>query len=304
MRIAVTGATGFIGSHLVPSLVAAGHIVSAPGSEGAPVIDVVTGEGMPAAFSGCGAVIHLAARNHVLKENEADPLAAYRRVNVEGTRNVVREAVRAGARLFVHMSSVKAMGEESEAVLDENSPCAPKTSYGISKLESEEVVMQEAGKSGMRAVILRLPMTYGPGNRGNLPRMVRWAERGWPFPFFSPGNLRSMVYVGNLASGIMASLERAPAEPVSTYILKDAEDHPTADVYAAICRELGRSPRLVHVPATAVRLLGRLSQDFRTVTGSFRVSCAKAEQEIGYMPPFSFEEGIAKTVAWCIRSAS
>ena len=107
-------------------------------------------------------VVHLAARNHVLKETEKDPLSAYRRVNVEGTRNVIRAAVQAGARWFIHFSSVKAMGEGGDAVYDEDSPCDPSTPYGISKLESEEVV--RAWQTGQRmAVIFRLPMVYGPG---------------------------------------------------------------------------------------------------------------------------------------------
>ena len=311
MRIAVTGATGFIGSHLVPGLVEKGYVVRAavePGtgdaiSEGRIFpVDISTGDGMPEFLSGADVVIHLAARNHVLKETEKDPLAAYRKVNVEGTRNVVLAAAASGAKLLIHFSSVKAMAEGSNEVLDENSPCRPITPYGISKLESEEVVLQEVGRSRMRAVVIRLPMVYGPRNKGNLPRMIRWADRGFPFPLFQPDNLRSMVYVENVVSGVIALIGKAH-DGATTYILKDTEDYSTRRIFSAICRELGKPPRYLSVPAS-VSWFGRLlSEDFRKITESFRVRATKIDKEIGFAPPYSLEEGIARTVRWYMRSA-
>ena len=309
-RIVITGASGFIGSHLVPALVAEDYepiCVMEPGAENTFVgaqtysVDICTAQGLSKALTGAKAVVHLAARNHVLRETEKDPLSAYRGVNVEGTRNVVRATVQAGAQWFIHFSSVKAMGEGGDAVFDENSPCNPSTPYGISKLESEEVVRQETEESGLRAVIFRLPMAYGPRNLGNLPRMIRWADRGLPFPLFQPDNLRSMVYVGNVVHAILLAIQNAPSG-VSTYILKDMEDCSTRRLYAAVCRELGKTPRFLPVPAWMVRLGGVLSADIRKVTGSFRVSSEKIRRELGYVPPFSLEQGIAETVEWYRRS--
>jgi len=310
-RIVITGASGFIGSHLVPALVGTGcevRCIIEPGMKdnfaGAIMYfaDICTDQGINAVLSGADVVVHLAARNHVLKETSKDPLAEFRRINVEGTGNIVRASVANGAKLFMHFSSIKAMGESSADVLDEESPCMPMTHYGISKLESEEVVRSEVGRSGMRAVIVRLPMAYGPRNRGNLPRMIRWADRGLPFPLFQPDNLRSMIYVENVVAGVLASIKKAP-EGISTYILKDKEDYSTRTVYSAICRDLGKPPRFFPVPAILVRLGGVLSENFRKVTGSFRVSSAKIEKELGFSPLFSLEEGIARTVAWYKRSA-
>ncbi len=260
-------------------------------------VDISTGDGIPDALSGGDVVVHLAARNHVLKDTAKDPLAEYRRVNVEGTRKVVQAAVASGARLFIHFSSIKAMGESSADVLDEDSPRMPMTPYGISKLESEEIVCSEAGRSGMRAIIVRLPMAYGPRNLGNLPRMIHWADRGLPFPLIQPDNLRSMVYVGNVVAGVLALLKEAP-EGVSTYILKDSDDYSTQRIYSIICRELGKTPRFLPVPAIMVRIGGMLSENLRKVTGSFRVSAAKIEKDIGFVPPFSLEEGMARTIEW------
>lgn len=309
MKIAVTGGTGFIGSHLVPALVREGHDVSVIASEmgGAPlpgsvrvvIGDVTTGEGLAGAFAGAELVVHLAARNHVLRETEADPLAAYRRVNVEGTRNVVRAALSAGARGIVHFSSVKAMGEESDAVLTEASGCRPTTPYGISKLEAESVLRSEAGSAGLSVAILRLPMAYGPGNRGNLPRLIRWAERGLPFPRLSPEPLRSTIYVGNAVSAALAATRKREAG-VEVYLVRDRDDHSSAGIYSTVCGALGVAPRFLTIPPFVVRAAGALSADFRKVTGSFRVSGDKAARELGYVPAVSFEDGIAETVRWCL----
>jgi nucleoside-diphosphate-sugar epimerase len=311
--IFITGATGTVGPSVVNALDKTGARIRTFSFD-APTpglfsshIDNVIGDvtdqaAVQSAMQGVDAVVHLAARNHVLKETAKNPLAEYRCVNVEGTRNVVLAAAKSGARLFIHLSSVKAMGEESEEILNEECPCAPKTPYGISKMESEKAVRAEVAKNRMGAVILRLPMVYGPRNKGNLQRMIRWAERGLPFPLFQPDNLRSMVYVENVVAGIMAVLNN-PSAGMSTYILKDREDYSSGTVYSAICRELGKKPRFLRVPTAITKLGGILSEDFRKVTGSFRVSSAKIERETGFIPPVSFEEGISRTIRW-YRDAS
>lgn len=303
---------GFIGSYLTPALMQAGSEVVGivkPGSKdipkGPPVFipaDISTGKGLHEALSGADVVVHLAACTHFNKEWTKDPLAVFRRVNVEGTRNVFRVAAQSGVKQFIHMSSVKAVGEGSGKMLDENDICLPKTPYGISKLESENVVREEAGRNGMRAVVLRLPLVYGPGNRGNLLRMIQWASRGLPFPLFQGDNIRSVLYVGNAVAGISAVLKNGPAR-IATYFLKDRQDFSTRLIYSLICRELERSPRFLNIPASFVRVGGILSEDFRRITDSFQVSAEKIKTEIGFTPPFSTEEGIAMTVKWYRGSA-
>jgi len=313
-RIVITGASGFIGSHLVPALEGSNFeivCILEPGAEnpfaGAQAFsaDICAARGLSEALTGAKAVIHLAARNHVLRETAKDPLLEYRRINVEGTRNVVRAARKQGVGLFVHLSSIKAMGEGTGDILDETAPCLPFTPYGISKLESEEVVRAEADGTGMAVLIFRLPMVYGPGNKGNLPRMIRWADRGLPFPLVHPDNFRSMVYVGNVVAAVIAVLGSLCTEKTmqGTYIVKDEMDYSTGMIYSSICRALGKIPRFLPLPAAMGRLAGAISEDFRKVTSSFRVSSAKIREEIGFVPPVSGEEGIARTVEWYKRSA-
>jgi nucleoside-diphosphate-sugar epimerase len=196
------------------------------------------------------------------------------------------------------------MGEGTGVILDETAPCLPSTPYGISKLESEEVVRAEADGTGMAVVIFRLPMVYGPGNKGNLPRMIRWADRGLPFPLVQPDNLRSMVYVGNVVAAVKAVLESHPAGSAAsrTYIVKDEVDYSTRMIYSTICRELGKAPRFLPLPFVLGRFAGAISEDFRKVTSSFRVSSTKIREDIGFVPPVSGEEGIARTVRWYKRS--
>jgi nucleoside-diphosphate-sugar epimerase len=312
-RIVITGASGFIGSHLVPSLAGADFeivCILEPGAEN-PFVgvlsfssDICTGRGLSEALTGAKVVVHLAARNHVLRETAKDPLSEYRRVNVEGTRKVVRAARKQGVGLFVHVSSIKAMGEGTGDILDETATCLPSTPYGISKLESEEVVRAEADGTGMAVVIFRLPMVYGPGNKGNLPRMIRWADRGLPFPLVQPDNLRSMVYVGNVAAAVIAVLESLCSRKTiqGTYIVKDETDYSTRMIYSSICRELGKAPYFIPLPAVLGRIAEAISEDFRKVTSSFRVSSTKIREDIGFVPPVSGEEGIARTVRWYKRS--
>jgi len=311
--VVVTGCTGFVGSHLMPALAKAGYDTSGtvePDEKSDVVavelfpVDVCTGNGLTTAFQRADVVVHLAARNHVLRETAKDPLTEYRRVNVDGTRNVLRVAISSGVKGFVHMSSIKAMGEMAEGILTENDKCDPRTPYGISKHESEELVRSESRRGGMWSAILRLPMVYGPGNKGNLPRMIGWADRGLPFPLVQPENLRSMVYVGNVVAGVLAVIQNFYSESATQriFFVKDDVDCSTRMIYSSICRELGKTPRFIRLPPVLGRIAGGISEDFRKVTSSFRVSSAKIREEIGFMPPVSGEEGIARTVQWYKRS--
>jgi len=306
--IAVTGAGGFIGSALVPALSGAGHSViplvrigkgksSALGN--VKEIDVATGEGLARGFEGADSVVHLAARTPAARDSGKGAIA-YRMVNVEGTRNVVRTAVRSGVKAFLHVSSIKAMGESSDRILYEDDDCKPETPYGVSKLESEKIVREETEGKGTRGIILRLPMVYGPGDQGNFYRMIRWADRGFPLPIFSPESLRSMIYIGNVVAGIMAVLKNSPAAGPSTsvYILKDRLDCSSRMIYTMICGALGKSPRFLNIPGMLARFGEVFSGDIRRVAKPFRVGSEKITREMEFAPPFDLETAICETVRW------
>lgn len=308
MIIAVTGAGGFIGSALVPALSAAGYpvisLVRIGKGKGSALgrvkeIDVVTGEGLAQGFEGVDTVVHLAGRTPAIRENRGDA-AEYQKANAAGTRNVVRAALSAGVKTFIHLSSIKAMGESSDRILTEADKCEPETPYGASKLGSENVVAMETGAAGAKGVILRLPMVYGPGNKGNILRMLHWADRGYPFPIFPPESLRSMIYVGNVVSGVMSVLRSAPVTGAAgaTYILKDDKDYSSRMIYTVMCRAFGKSPRFLTLPKALSRFGCMFSGDLRRMTEPFRVGSGKISGELGYSPPFDLETGIAETVRW------
>jgi nucleoside-diphosphate-sugar epimerase len=216
--VAVTGASGFIGRHLCARLRAAGHPVRAlvrrpTGGWGDAidervVPDLADRDALARAAAGCDVLIHLAGRAHVLRETAADPAAAFHHANVDGTASALDAARAVGARQFVLLSSIAAVGAADAGCVDDATPAQPASSYGASKLAAEELVRGRAG--GMCATIFRPPMVYGPGMKGNPLRLFRLLDRGLPLPLGAVRNRRSLLYVGNLVDAVVAALA-APA---------------------------------------------------------------------------------------------
>lgn len=310
MRVLVTGASGFVGRALCPAVAAAGHEVIAGVREGAAspdghthraLVDLAGEQPLDAAVAGIDAVVHLAARAHVMRETADDPLALYRRTNVDGTRRLAEAAARAGARRFVLMSSVKVNGERTSARrFTENDPPAPGDAYGISKREAEETLAAVARGSGMSAVALRAPLVYGPGVRANFLALLRLCDSAWPLPFGGvTGNRRSLIGVANLADAICAALDHPAASGV--YLVSDGEDLSTAELVRRLRAALGRPARLVPVPArlleTSLRLVGKGALANR-LCGSLAADTGRIARELGWRPPVSIDDGLAATVAW------
>lgn len=312
-RIAVTGAAGFVGRALVRRLAERGWevtaLVRAPAEvEGAARVAVIGGLDDAArlrpALAGMDAVAHLAARVHVMRETAGDPLAAFRAVNVEGTRAVRDLAREAGVARLVFLSSVKAHGEGRAAPYRPDEPLAPADPYGVSKAEAE-AVLAEADPARLGWTILRPPLVYGPGVGGNFRRLLRLAELAGrlPLPLGGIANRRSLVFVGNLADAIAHAAGDARAAG-RRYLVADGEDLSTSDLLARLARAFGRPARLLPCPVglagAAARLAGRGAEAER-LFGTLQVDASALAAELDWRAPFTVDEGLAATARWWHR---
>jgi nucleoside-diphosphate-sugar epimerase len=281
----------------------------------APGVEPIVGDLENEAALKCGmratsAVVHLAGRAHVMKETAADPLAEFRRVNVEGTRRVVEQAFSAGVERFVFISSVKAVGEESSQPWTEETPSRPVDPYGISKLEAEVLIRNHAAATGSCATTLRIPLVYGPGVGANMLRLFELVDRGVPLPLASVQNRRSLAFVGNVAAAIAKVLD-SPDVGTELFFVCDNECLSTPALIREIGRALGRPTRLLPLAPEFIRFVTLTSDKMSkllpvpsassTVSrllGSLEVDASKLTRRTGFTPPFSVAEGLAETAAW------
>ncbi|CAG4885582.1 NAD-dependent epimerase/dehydratase family protein [Paraburkholderia gardini] len=310
MQIAVSGANGFVGRTLCSQLCDTGHdviaIVRRSGISEARAHECLIADdnfegiadGMPE-LGRCDVLVHLAARVHVMQDRMAEPLAAYRAVNVEGALNAAAAARRAGARRMIFVSSVKALGEgEPGRPWREDDQPAPVDPYGISKFEAEQALTAFGREKGMEIVIVRPPLVYGPGVRANFQGLMKAVDRGIPLPLGGVEARRSMVYVGNLADAIRVLATR-PEPTEGVFHVSDGDDLSVSGMVRAIAGGFGKSARLIPVPVSWLRSLGRLtgrSAQIERLTSSLRIEVSRMRKDIGWMPPWTVSEGLAETV--------
>lgn len=310
-RIVVTGASGFVGRALCAELSRRGHPVRGALRQNAIAPALLKGVGSVAvgtinaatdwraALAGCDAVVHLAARVHVMDDRASDPLAGFREVNAEGTLNLARQAAQAGVRRFVFVSSIKVNGEGRAAAYLETDAPAPQGPYAISKWEAERGLERIAQETGLEVVILRPPLVYGPGVKANFLRLMLAVQSGWPLPLGAIRNRRSLLYLGNLVDAIRLCVEH-PAAAGQTFLLDDGEAISTPDLIHMLARVMGRPGRLLTVPVGVLELAGMLLGKRAAVgrlAGSLYVDSSFIRSRLEWAPPYSMEAGVAATVA-------
>ena len=313
-RVLVTGASGFVGGHLCPELLNAGWTVRAAvrspeasrrlprGVEPLYVSGIGSETDWGEGLEGVDVVTHLAGRAHVTKEESANPLDAYREINVGGTRRLAEACVGAGVKRLVFVSSVKAVGEGSPVAYTEEAPCRPEDAYGVSKMEAEDALAEVSARAGLEVVVLRPPLVYGPGVKANFLRLMGLVSKGMPLPLGLVKNERSMVYVRNLTGAISFCLEH-PVAAGETFFVADGESPSTRELVARMGRLMKRPARLVPVPVFLLRLGGRAtgrSGQAERLVGSLTVSTAKVRRLLGWSPRFSLDEGLRETVDWYV----
>lgn len=306
----ITGGSGFVGRAVINRLaLVSGCSVVAPvrnrattfavGVHAIPFANLDSGADWREALNGVDVVIHAAARVHVMNEVCVDPLAAFRQINVEGTLNLARQAVAAGVRRFVFISSIKVNGEgglQDRAYTAEDIP-APVDPYGISKLEAEQALQALAVATGLEVVIIRPVLIYGPGVKANFLSMMRWLHRGVPLPLGAVHNSRSLVAIDNLVDLIVTCAEH-PAAANQIFLASDGEDVSTTQLLRKLSRALGNPAVLLPVPvwlmSGAAALLGRQALSQR-IFGSLRVDISKNRQLLGWVPPVTLDNALSLT---------
>lgn len=321
MHVLVTGASGFIGRHLVDSLLRGGHRVLCAvrrGSEIPPALhseavvqieigDIADETDWSSVLQDVDAVVHLAARVHVMQETAADPLECFRRVNVLGTQRLAEAAVAAGVRRFVYVSSIKVNGESTgDTPFRADDAPAPADPYAVSKLEAEQLLWRLAAVSATEFVVVRPPLVHGPGVKGNFARLVQWVRRGLPLPLGAVRNRRSLLAVENMVDflGVCLVHPRAVGE---VFLAADGHDWSTPQLIRAIASALQRRPPLIPVPEwllTGVAgLLGRRAAMAR-LCGSLQVDITKNRALLQWEPPLDPEQAVARTVRAIVAQAS
>ena len=341
MKVFLTGATGFVGSALLNRFVADGVEVTAlvrSESGGLPdgVIRVVVDLGaisslkdssslpqndIARALIGCDVVVHAAARAHIMRDEVADPLAEYRKVNRDATLALARLAAQAGVKRFVFVSSVKVNGEgtlspspqpstargvsaipikgEGVTIFTPDDDFVPTDPYGLSKYEAEQGLLAMAKQTGMEVVIIRPPLVYGPGAKGNFATMVNWVRKGVPLPFGAVRNQRSLVALDNLVDfiALCADRQRSPKAANEVFLISDGVDVSTTELLRNVAKACGVKSRLLPVPVGlmtfAARVLGKGALADR-LFGNLQVDSAKAQDLLGWKPVVTMDEALAR----------
>ena len=313
MQVLVTGATGFIGRHVCQALLLDGHQVTAvarrpdhpdvpPGASCHVVPDIGPETEWGKALSGIDAVVHLAARVHVINEDLPDPLYEYCRVNADGTACLAKAAAAAGVRRFVFVSTVKVMGERTSGrpFVETDTP-EPKDAYGLSKWAAEKALLEAAGQGLLEPVILRPPLVYGPGVGGNFLSLLKLCQKAPPLPLMTVNNRRSFLYVGNLVDAVLRCLNPDNKAAGQTYFVRDGEDLSTPALIRHVARALGRPALLFPAPKSLIRLAGLLmgkSEAVRRMLDSLQIDDEKIRRQLGWTPPWDVVQGLKETAVW------
>src|ERR1700733_11885788 len=268
----VTGATGFVGDRLLQRLITEDAHVRAvsrtlpqkggPPAEWASVASIDNDTDWREVLRGVQAVAHLAARVHIMRDRVADPLSAFRRVNVDGTLNLARQAAEAGVRRFIYVSSIKVNGESTrgDCAFSPDQAAAPSDAYGISKYEAECGLRELGSASGMEVTVIRPVLVYGPGVRANFLAMMKLLSRGIPLPLGAVRNCRSLVALDNLVD-LIVTCAKHPLAANQVFLVSDDEDMSTGELLMRLGKAMNSPARLFPIPThlltAAAALVGR-----------------------------------------------
>ena len=300
MKIALTGASGFIGSAIVNTLKSSDVEIlplvrrrsSAPEGLKATEIDLEDFASFDAeTLKGCDSLIHTAARAHIMKDESLDPLVEYRRINRDATLELAKMAASAGVKRFIFLSSIKVNGEstKAESPFTADSSYVPDDPYGLSKYEAEQGLLEIARNTDMEVVIIRPPLVYGPGVKGNFASMISWIKKGIPLPLGAVHNQRSLVALDNLVDFIILCARRNKSSKAANevFLISDNKDISTSELLRKVARSYKVKSKLMPIPVSLMRFAAKILGKDKIADrlfGNLQIDSSKAKNLLDWEP--------------------
>jgi len=310
-NVLITGATGLVGHAVTQRLsdlksVEVTVLVRSYARTLADKVEQIQFEGLGVnlsytnVFKGIDVVIHAAARVHVMSDAAGGPLVEFRKINVDGTLNLAKQAAQAGVKRFVFISSIKVNGESTsdKKPFSPDDDYIPDDPYGLSKYEAEQALLKLVKGTGMEVVIIRPPLIYGPGVKANFATMMRWVNKGVPLPLGAVHNKRSLLALDNLVDFILLCSTH-PKAANEVFLISDGEDVSTTELLSKVAYALEKQPWLIPIPVGFMtfiaRILGKKDVANR-LFGSLQVDSSKARNLLGWKPVITMDEQLKKIV--------
>ncbi|MBF0343507.1 MAG: SDR family oxidoreductase [Nitrospirae bacterium] len=313
MKVLVTGVNGFIGQYLSRILCEKGYSVKGTVRSHRRILsvlntidisivdDIGTKTDWHKILIDIDVIVHLAARVHIMKEISNNPLMEYRQVNTLGTKHLAMQASNAGVKRMIYISTIKVNGERTNnKPFTEKDQPIPEDFYAISKLDAEKYLCNIAEKTNLEVVILRPPLVYGAGVKGNFYNLLKLIKKGIPLPLSNINNIRSLIYIENLIDAIITCIQH-PSATNKIFLVSDYENLSTSEIIKLLSMAFNKSNRLFHVPAKLLYIAGIITGQSNTIkrlTDSLSIDSSKIRNELGWIPPFTVNQGFKDTVEW------
>lgn len=321
MKVLVTGANGFVGRALCQLLAenTSHEIIAAvrrqtddliTASKIVEIEAIDANTNWQAALQGVDVIVHLAGRAHVMRENADNVMAIYRTINTQGTHHLAQQAMQAGVKRFIYISSIKVNGEGQATINDasyqpDDTP-NPHDAYAISKAEAESAITSLCTGSTMQYVILRPPLIYGSGVKANFLQLIKLVHSGVPLPFGCLHNQRDMIYIKNFCDVIQHCITH-PQAANKIYLPSDNAPVSTPALANALALAMRQKAKLLPIPMwalkTAFLLLGK-TKAFSRLSGSLMVDSSALTQDLQWHPPYTLQQGVQATVDWFINKSN
>ncbi len=313
MKILLTGASGFIGQSFYKEACKRNYFtrcawrdlnlkpsITVNNSEHFEIGNINDKTNWKIALSDIDCIVHCAAKAHVLKNSKFDSLESYRNINVEAAKNLAIQAAKSGVKRLIFLSTIGVNGNftRDKNVFDVNDTPKPIENYAISKFEAEEVLKEASNLTGLELVIIRAPLVYGPGVKGNFKRLLNLISKNIPLPFGKIKNRRSFIGVDNLVDLIICCIKN-PDAAKKTFLVSDGQDLSTTELINLMALSMGRSARLFTVPKVLLKIFGfiaRKQNEIDRLLESLQVDSTHTRKILNWTPPLSVEEGIKRMV--------